>query len=317
MKKFLIKVRSVLWINFLLRNCFKIVTTIGQKTASFCSIHWPVYGKIQFKLPFGEVVKIYSEGDDFVSTQAYWKGYTGYEGPSVQLFYYISKKTKMIFDVGANVGYFTLIAGNANREAHIHSFEPVEHIFKRLTTNIHLNNLKNVSCVKSVVGDSELPITFYLPIVTGMAHAGSTKKGWASNVEEIKVPSTTIDKYKEVNKISKIDLIKLDCEFHEVEILKGMTETLNKDKPIILMEILFPFEKGMKGWFENDSYLEIENIMKKHNYFSYLINETALVRVDNLEYNPDDRNYLFSTKKLPKRYNHYSEMDSLVNELIF
>jgi hypothetical protein len=63
------------------------------------------------------------------------------------------------------------------------------------------------------------------------------------------------------------------------------------------MEILFPESKEVKGYFENNQYLEIEKIMKHNNYYFYQITQDGLKRVENLEYNEIDRNYLFSSKK--------------------
>jgi len=123
----------------------------------------------------------------------------GYEGASVQLFYYLSKQCSTIVDIGANVGYFTLIGASSNRNAKVISFEPVGKIFQRLSKNIGLNSLVNVTAENSVVGNSETPVKFYLPNTSGMALAGSTKKGWADDALEITVSSISLDAYKNRN----------------------------------------------------------------------------------------------------------------------
>ncbi len=82
------------------------------------------------------------------------------------------------------------------------------------------------------------------------------------------------------------------------------------------MEVLFPEGEGQKGHFEMVTHIEIERIMKNNGYFFYLISKDALIRVDKLEYNPDERNYLFSTKCTDKIYNAFSEMDSLLNTIV-
>ncbi len=291
-------------------------TNFSQRVFRFFSLHWPVTGTISFKLPQGENVKIFTKGDDYVSTQAFWKGYMGYEGASVQLFYYLSKKCNNILDIGANVGYFTLIGASSNPKARLFSFEPVKYIFERLSKNINLNFLSNVTAENSVVGNSEALVKFYLPKVEGIALAGSTKKGWADEAEEIVVPSVSLDNYKKNKKITSIDLIKMDCEFHEKEVLEGMKDILKEDKPVILMEVLFPEGEGQKGHFEVETYKEIEKIMGENNYYFYLVSNVALIRLDKLEYNPDERNYLFSTKKSEKIYLSYSDMDSLIKTIL-
>ncbi len=302
-------------INIPVRVLVKNRTAFDQRVLNFFSLHWPVTGIISFHLPKGEKVKIYSKGDDYVSTQAFWKGYMGYEGPSVQLFYYLSKQCKTIIDIGANVGYFTLIGASSNPTAKVYSFEPVKHIFERLNKNVNINNLTNVIAENSVVGNSEMPVKFYLPKTNGIALAGSTKRGWADDAEEIMVPSISLDNYKNKQSISNIELIKMDCEFHEKEVLEGMSDILKNDKPLILMEVLFPEGEGQKGHFEMVTHVEIERIMKEYGYSFYLISKDALIRVDKLEYNPDERNYLFSPTRSEKIYLSFSDMDSVIKNI--
>ncbi len=303
-------------INIPVRVLVKSRTAFDQRVSDFFSVHWPVTGTIKLNLPKGEVVKIYSKDDDYISTQAFWKGFMGYEGPSVQLFYYLSKQCKTIIDIGANIGYFTLIGASSNRLAKVYAFEPVKHIFERLNKNVSINNLTNVIAENSVVGNSEMPVKFYLPKTQGIALAGSTKKGWADDAEEIMVPSVSLDAYKKKMSLSSVQLIKMDCEFHEKEVLEGMSDILKQDKPLIIMEVLFPEGEGQKGYFEMVSHIKIERIMKECGYYSYLIGKDALIMVDKLEYNPDERNYLFSTKRSEKVYLSYSDMDSVMKNIL-
>jgi len=49
-----------------------------------------------------------------------------------------------------------------------------------------------------------------------------------------------------------VNLIKMDCEFHEKEVLDGMKDILKEDKPVIIMEVLFPEGEGEKGNLPNN-----------------------------------------------------------------
>jgi FkbM family methyltransferase len=317
LKKILKFFRGSLLVNKPVRYLVKSLHTFSNLIFAHFSVHWPVYGIIRFSLPNKQNVKIYSRGDDYVSTQAYWKGYEGYEGPSIKLFYHLTLQTSVVIDIGANIGYYTLIGAMANKQALIYSFEPVPSIYQRLVKNCSINNLKNTRLVNAAVGNLEGSIKFYMPSGSKIALAGSTKKGWITNTDEIEVTSVTLDQFKSSEKIPRIGLIKIDCEFHEVEALLGMKALLQTDKPIIIMEILFPEAEGIKGHFENDYYLEIERIMRENGYYFYLINEKALIRMDKLEYNPEERNYLFSTKKSTQVYLSFSDMNALIGQVTF
>lgn len=314
MRKIFKNIRGWYVINGPVRFFIKGITGFSQRIFDFFSIHWPVHGIIAFALPNDEIVKMFSKGDDFISTRTYWNGFMGYEGPSVKLFYYLSKKSNVIFDIGANVGYFSLIAAAANKNAKIYSFEPIDFIFNRLEHNKTINGFKNIVAVKSIAGDSNSTVSFYAPDTNAISFAGSTKKGWAPNSTEIRVESVTINEYKRINRIPVIDLVKIDCEFHEVEVLNGMSEVLKESKPVIIMEVLFPEEQGHEH-FDFDHHIEIERIMRKYGYCSYLITETGLIRMDKLEYNPEQRNYLFSPRFSDKSYLSYSDMETLIGKI--
>lgn len=332
LKRILKKMRAVTPINTAVRLLIRLQTTFYSRVFSFFSTHWPVSGIVKFYLPNGEKVKIFSHSDDYIAAQVFWKGYKAYEGPSVEAFYYLSKKSSVIFDIGANTGYFTLVGASSNPASAVHSFEPVDRIYTRLNLNIKINNLQNVHTINSVAGNSDNPVKFYLPKGEDMVMAGSTKKEWAklhdiygadtrlftsaagvekaNEAREIEVPSTTLDTYKKNNHVPKIDLIKMDCECHEIEVLHGMEKILKEDKPIILMEVVFDTE-WLNGHSEMATYLEIERLMKANGYYFYLIVGEAVIKVDKLEYNPNERNYLFSTYCSQKTYLPFSEIDLL------
>jgi len=293
MKEIIKKIRAIPFINLIIRKTVKFFINVGIKIDT---THFIVSGVVKIILPHNEKFKLFSKGDDFIPSQVYWKGYEGYEY-SIIPFYYLSTKSNVIIDIGANIGYYSLVAATANINSKIYAFEPVDRIVNRFNKQIEINNFNNIKVEKLVVGDTNDKISFYIPKGNSMALASSTKKGWVRDTEEVRVNSITLDNYSNEKNIGKIDLIKMDCEFHELEVLRGMKNILEKDKPLILMEILFSESEGVKGYFENSQSKEIENIMLKNNYYFYLITSTKLIRVDKLVYNKIDRNYLFSTKK--------------------
>jgi FkbM family methyltransferase len=311
MKNILKKIRSILIINLIFRVSFNWLIELGRKLFQLCSLHWPISGVVVINLPDKKVLKIYSKADDFIPSQVYWKGYDGYEYAIIP-FYYLSKELSTIIDIGANIGYYSLVAATANPLAKVVSFEPVDRIVHRFKKQIEVNGFSNIKIEKKIVGDKNDHVKFYIPKGSEMALASSTKKGWVTDVDEEVIQSTTLDSYKIENRIDKIELIKMDCEFHELEVLKGMENILSSDKPIIMIEILFPTAKGVEGHFESNQHVEIEKLMLDNGYYFYLITKQALFRVDKLEYNELDRNYIFSSKKSKNRYIPYSQINSII-----
>lgn len=327
--------RRLSFINFPIRVLIKSVLDLSSRLDLYFPMHWPVTGKVNFRLPDGEQLVLYSTPDEFIPTRVFWKGYTGYEAPSVTLFYHLSKNCNTIIDIGAHVGLFSIIAAASNPNAQVFAFEPVGFIHERLAQHVEMNRLDNVKAERLAIAGTSEPIKLYVPKIAGssLPFASSTKKAWAAGharqkscdgsdstaaaraapeVDEIIVDSISLDTYKDRHNLPPIDLIKMDCEMSEVEALGGMNHILQHDRPVFLIEVFFP----EVGPIQNDSYLEIERIMKRHGYYSYLVSETALIRMDRLEYNPDHSNYLFSPKRSNKVYMSFTDMHELLKNVL-
>lgn len=292
MKRILKYIRSVFWINFILRKTVKGLWYIAAKLYKTASDHLILSGTEKICLPNNNSFKIFSKGDDFIPNQVFWKGYKGYE-VSIEVFYYFSLYSKTIIDIGANIGYFSLVAASANPESVIYAFEPVDRVFKRLEKQIEINNFQNILAEKTAISDHDGEILFYIPVGSEMSLASTAKKGWVKETYKEILNCVTLDSYAKNNKLESIDLIKIDCEFHEFEILQGMSEILTKNNPVLLVEILLPEAEETINYFTDDSYLKIETYLKNLGYYSYLINKEMLIKTEKLEHNPFDRNYLF------------------------
>lgn len=275
--------------------------------------HWPAVGVVSVELPGGSRFELYTEGDDWIATQAFWKGFGGYEGQCEHIFHSLARSSETIVDVGANIGYYSLIAAAANPSAKVIAFEPAANANARLRYHAKMNGFENIVAEPLIVSNDSRPIPFFLPrgAAIGQVLAASTKRGWADSTDEVILPSISMDEYKRSRGLPSIDLVKMDCEFHEREVLEGMKDILKTDKPDILMEVLFYESDGVKGQFNYSQSAEIERILRENGYAFYLIAESALIRMDHLEHNPDNRNYLFSVKRSSRQYIPYAEADFL------
>lgn len=134
-----------------------------------------------------------------------------------------AKNCKIIFDIGANIGYYTcqfakIIEGDGN----VFAFEPLSYQWQKLNENIKLNNLNNVIPDKKIVSNNtERQRVYY----TDEKNSGKSSIGIHSDHYE-DVDSTTIDLIVEAHEINSIDLVKIDVEGHEFNVLKGAKESL-------------------------------------------------------------------------------------------
>lgn len=154
----------------------------------------------------------------------------------------VLREGDVFLDIGANCGAVTLIAASAIAEGKIYAFEPGETIRSRLQANIDLNpSLKNIVKV----------VPFGLGLKTGKLLYYEDKNyrgnGALFDSQGIPVDVLSLDDWASLEKIDKIDAIKIDVEGMEYDVMLGGKLTLEKYHPIIYFETLPIF-------FSNKSY---------------------------------------------------------------
>jgi FkbM family methyltransferase len=141
-------------------------------------------------------------------------------------------------DVGANIGIFTLpFAQRVGSRGSVYAFEPDPSNLKRLAANSALNGLEDiVRCRQAAVSNTSGQVSFY--------RSDSKHSGWGSvvefkdiAVEHNTVPAITLDEFLLSEKMSTVDLLKVDVEAHEPELLEGARRSLAaKAFRVILIE---------------------------------------------------------------------------------
>ena len=146
----------------------------------------------------------------------------------------------MVFiDAGANEGMYTLLASRrAGNEGRVYAFEPSAREFERLQANVALNRLENVRCVQAALAESKGEAELK---VADEVHAGHNTLGSLvhQGVQELRretVPLTTVDAFAEEEKLSRVDMIKIDTEGAELRVLQGAARVLRDFRPVLLFE---------------------------------------------------------------------------------
>ena len=171
------------------------------------------------------------------------------------------KRGDVFIDVGAHVGRYTLpIAKIVGKNGKVISIEPDPNNFMALRRGIELSGLDNVIPINAALWSKET----FMPLYRGGVSEHRSLVGWKSN-EYILVRATTLDKILDILEIEKVDWVKIDVVGSELEVLKGMRETLLKYKPKIIAEV----------WKENESLFI--NSLKEQNYEVKIIYATNRV----------------------------------------
>lgn len=148
------------------------------------------------------------------------------------------KPGAVMFDVGANVGYFSLLAAKAVASTgRVYAFEATPAVAERLAENVNLNGLDNVSVIHSAVCDRDGEVEFRIQIDDS---EGNSLVNFSGDWPRIRVPAMTLDEFVARNQIDRVDLIKIDVEGAEPLVLKGAKSLLTRPgRPALVIEV-FP-----------------------------------------------------------------------------
>ncbi len=201
--------------------------------------HLPRSGMVSVRLPNHERLRLWSRGDDWISTQIFWRGLQGYEPETVPIFFALAQRAAVVVDVGAYVGYFTVMAALANRTARVIALEPFPATFERLLRNVSLNSAANAVCRNVAAGASAGSAELH-HMSGGMSMAASLEPAHLAPWEHVttSVPVVRLDQLLSELGVRRVDLIKIDAEATEVDVLEGAVSVLHRDHPDIVCEVL-------------------------------------------------------------------------------
>ncbi len=157
----------------------------------------------------------------------------GYEPEYCRHWTRLAKGSQVIFDVGANLGLYSLLAAESNPAAQIHAFEPTPEIAARLQTNLEFNG---IDCVKvNMAGVGSHSGEAILRECRGTYNTNDGMNFVIDSLIPIQesdrlVPLVTLDDYCEENGLDRIDLIKIDIEGGEYAALLGARHLLQTQR---------------------------------------------------------------------------------------
>jgi len=169
------------------------------------------------------------------------------------------KGAKVFLDIGANIGYFTLIAKEINPNIKVFSFEPEEKNLEYLEYNISLNNLGDVIVKEVALSNFSGEETLFI---------NPKNEGGHSLVEnkKYKEQKVVIEKLDNLMTNIKVDIAKIDVEGFEFNVMKGGIKTLMENRDIkIVSELSRDFD-------------EIKNITRENNKNIYFLDSDGSQR---------------------------------------
>jgi FkbM family methyltransferase len=164
----------------------------------------------------------------------YWTGFHEFR----ELFFlqrYL--KPDMTFvDVGANQGEYSLFAAKRLSKGNVLAFEPLPSIRAVFDENIRLNGFANIKVFDCGLSDKNGQLDFH-EIEDADEGLGTLYLGQRKSKSVIRIPLRSLDEVMHELPHLKVHFIKMDIEGGELYALKGSERTIEKCRPMIMIEI--------------------------------------------------------------------------------
>jgi FkbM family methyltransferase len=144
---------------------------------------------------------------------------------------------EVFWDIGANVGYFTLVAAAAlAHRGEVVAFEPGKNAYARLQENLALNPYRNIRTYPVAVTDREGEAVLHLLGDIADSSANLYQAGQTQGRTEV-CRTVALDPFRQQEGLRPPHLVKLDAEGAELAVLQGAAHLLSQSPPLLLMEM--------------------------------------------------------------------------------
>jgi len=202
----------------------------------------------------------------------------------------IIKNGDIVVDLGANIGYYTLILAQlVGKSGHVYAFEPEPSNFEILSKNVKENKHDNVTLVQKAVSDKNSKIKLYVSKRNLASHRIFDAEDKRKSIE---VDVTTLDEYFQKSK-KPIKFIKMDVEGAEGATILGASKIIEDSKNLVIMMEYFP--KWIKKFGDIPEEILKSLVGKKFKLFNINKKNKKLdpILITNFvdEYNEQKKNY--------------------------
>lgn len=161
----------------------------------------------------------------------------GWEQLTTEMFKKVLKEGDIVVDLGANLGYFTLLAARlVGGKGKVYAFEPEPVNYGLLLKNIEINGYRNIVPVQKAVSDTTGTLRLFVDKEDTGAH---TIHQSGDNTEFIEIQSITLDEFFR-DKKHPIDVIKMDIEGAEMAALLGMERLVKENEDLKMFVEFYP-----------------------------------------------------------------------------
>ena len=219
---------------------------INQGLANFATdlrllFHWSKNGVVLRQKNL-DGFQLIVRAEETVGRSLYYKGM--FEGEETKYLKGLVTESSVCFDVGANIGYYSLLFASLCPKGSVHSFEPVPLNYHVLCASSILNGYSHLNANLCAIGDREGIAELVVSSDSAFSSLLDTARKPAAC--KIAVQTATLDAYCNNNDIRRIDILKVDVEGAEGRVLCGAQKVMRdreRSPHMVMLELYEPMLK--------------------------------------------------------------------------
>jgi FkbM family methyltransferase len=207
--------------------------------SDFCFTHlWP-FGDV-LATPAGKIYINWHEDFIIRKTLQTYILQSGWERQTTAIFSEVVREGDVVLDLGANLGYFSLLASKLVGDGgKVFAFEPEPKNYQLLLKNIDINGYHNIIALPKAISAKSGKMSLFINANDSGSHTLHKPNSRGSFPTQIDIESVSLDDYF-AGGFTSINVIKMDIEGTEPKAFLGMREILSKNPNLIIIMEFFP-----------------------------------------------------------------------------
>lgn len=175
--------------------------------------------------------------------------YGAYEKPILYLLRDVAQRLSdpVFIDIGANTGQHSLFM--SQYAVQVHAFDPYKPVIDRFKHLRAINHIDNITIHQVGLGAKQEEVTFFEPVEDNLGVGTVVAQVREHGQKETTIEIVKGDAFFKQHAISKVDVVKIDIEGYEKQALEGLSETVKKNRPVIVFELIIlpQFKSGFSS----------------------------------------------------------------------